>query len=68
MTFRTLAVIAAMTLPLTVFANPVQDSYRAAAKQETAMFIDFSATRGEALYRAAIWPSTPICCRRDPGS
>jgi mono/diheme cytochrome c family protein len=50
MTFRTFAVIAAMTLPLVALANPVQDSYRAAAKQETAAFTDFSAVRGEAFY------------------
>jgi hypothetical protein len=52
MTCRTLAVIAAMTLPFTALANPVQDSYRAAAKQENAAFTEFSATRGEAFYKA----------------
>lgn len=52
MTFRTLAVIVAMALPPTAIANPVQDSYRAAAKQETAAFTDFSAARGEVFYKA----------------
>jgi hypothetical protein len=40
----------AVALPLTVFANPVQDSYRAAAKQENAAFTDFSTARGQAFY------------------
>jgi len=40
----------AIALPLAAAANPVQDSYRAAAKQENAGFKDFSAARGQALY------------------
>jgi mono/diheme cytochrome c family protein len=52
MIFRTFSVVAAMTLALPVIANPVQDGYRGAAKQETAAFTDFSATRGEAFYKA----------------
>ena len=39
-------------LPLMASANPVQDSYRAAAKLENSAFVDFSATRGEAFYKA----------------
>jgi hypothetical protein len=54
MTFRPSAWIVAttLTLPLVARAHPVQDSYRAAAKQENAAFVDFSATRGEAFYKA----------------
>jgi hypothetical protein len=42
----------AIALPLVAAANPVQDSYRTAAKQEDAGFKDFSATRGQAFYNA----------------
>ncbi len=52
MLIRTLAAIAAMTLPLMAVANPVQEAYRAAAKQENSAFADFSAPRGEAFYKA----------------
>lgn len=65
MTFRTLAAIAAITLPLTAFAHPVQDSYRAAAKQESAAFTDFSATRGEAFYKAKIGNVSCSSCHGD---
>ncbi len=40
----------ALALPLVAAANPVQDSYRAAAKQENPAFNDFSAARGRAFY------------------
>jgi hypothetical protein len=52
---RTLAAIATLALPLLpllALANPVQDSYRVAAKQESPAFTDFSAARGEAFYKA----------------
>jgi len=52
---------AAFGLPLCAHANPVQDSYCAVAKQENASFTDFSATRGEAFYKAKtgdLWCST----------
>jgi hypothetical protein len=52
MKHRLLAAGLSLALPLAALANPVQDSYRAAAKQESAAFTDFSAARGEAFYRA----------------
>jgi hypothetical protein len=65
MVFRTLAAVAAMTLPLIAAANPVQDSYRAAAKQESPTFIDFSATRGEAFYKARTGNVSCATCHSD---
>ena len=47
-----LAAALSTMLPLMASANPVRDSYRAAAKLENAAFVDFSATRGEAFYKA----------------
>ena len=41
-----------LSLPLYAGENPIQDSYRAAAKQENPAFKDFSATRGQAFYNA----------------
>lgn len=52
MQHRTFVLLVSLSLPLLVAANPVQDSYRAAAKQENAAFVDFSAARGEAFYQA----------------
>lgn len=41
----------ALALPLCAAAtNPIQDSYRAAAKQENPAFTDFSASAGHKLY------------------
>jgi len=41
----------ALALPLcAAAANPIQDSYRAAAKQENPAFTDFSAAAGHKLY------------------
>jgi mono/diheme cytochrome c family protein len=40
----------ALALPLYATANPVQDTYRAAAKQENPAFKDFSAAAGQKLY------------------
>jgi cytochrome c553 len=45
-------VVLALAMPLAAAANPVQDGYRAAAKQENAAFKDFSSTRGQAFYSA----------------
>ena len=43
----------ALALPLSaVAANPVQDSYRAAAKQDNPAFKDFSAAAGQKFYNA----------------
>ena len=47
-----IAFLLATPLPLFAAAATLADSYRAAAKQEEPAFKDFSATRGEAFYRA----------------
>ena len=47
-----IAFLLATPLPLFAAATTIVDSYRAAAKQEQPAFKDFSATRGEAFYRA----------------
>lgn len=52
MQHRTFVLLVSLSLPLLATANPVQDSYRVAAKQENAAFVDFSAARGEAFYQA----------------
>lgn len=46
------AMALSLSLPLYAGENPIQDSYRAAAKQENPAFKDFSATRGQAFYNA----------------
>ena len=46
------AFVLAIPLPLFAAATTVLDGYRAVAKQEDPAFKDFSATRGETLYRA----------------
>lgn len=43
-----------LALPLCVAANPIQDSYRAPAKQDNAAFKDFSVAAGEKLYNTKI--------------
>jgi cytochrome c553 len=60
-----LASIVAMGLPLVASANAIQDSYRAAAKQENAAFADFSSTRGEAFYNAKSGASSCASCHGD---
>jgi hypothetical protein len=65
MTLRTFAVIAAMTMPLIAVANPVQDGYRVAAKQESAAFTDFSATRGETFYKTKTGDLSCASCHGD---
>jgi hypothetical protein len=51
-----------LALPLCATANPVQDGYRAAAKLENAAFTDFSATRGEAFYKAKTGDVSCVSC------
>ena len=55
----------AIALPLIAEANPIQDSYRAAAKQENAGFKDFSATRGQAFYSAKSGDLACASCHGD---
>ena len=41
-----------LALPVYAIANPVQDAYRAEAKQESPAFKDFSAANGQTFYNA----------------
>lgn len=54
-----------LTLSLPVAANPLQDSYRAAAKQENPAFKDFSAQRGQAFYTAKSGELACATCHGD---
>jgi hypothetical protein len=54
-----------LSLPLYAAANTIQDSYRGAAKQENAGFTDFSATRGEAFYKAKTGDVACASCHGD---
>jgi cytochrome c553 len=62
MNTRLIAVIALMGLPHAALANAVQDSYRTAAKQENAAFAEFSATRGDAFYKAKTGDASCASC------
>jgi mono/diheme cytochrome c family protein len=65
MKYQTLAAALSLALPLLAAANPVQDSYRATAKQESPAFVDFSATRGEAFYKAKTGEVSCASCHGD---
>jgi Domain of unknown function (DUF1924) len=52
-------------LPIQVAANPILESYRAAAKQESPAFKDYSATRGEVFYRAKTGELACATCHGD---
>lgn len=54
-----------LTLSLPVAANPLQDGYRAAAKQENSAFKDFSAQRGQAFYTAKSGELACATCHGD---
>jgi len=54
-----------LSMPLYAGENPVQDSYRAAAKQENPAFKDFSATRGQAFYNAKPGEAACATCHGD---
>jgi hypothetical protein len=54
-----------LSLPLYAGENPIQDSYRAAAKQENSGFKDFSATRGQAFYNAKSGEMACSTCHSD---
>jgi mono/diheme cytochrome c family protein len=66
-----LAFVLLTPMPLLAAATPVLDGYRAAAGKENAAFKDFSATRGEALYRAKTGDMACASCHgaspKDPG-
>lgn len=54
-----------LALPLGAAANPVQDSYRAAAKLENPAFKDFSATAGRRLYTTKVGELACASCHTD---
>lgn len=62
---RLLACVA-LALPLLATANPIQDDYRAAARQENPAFKDFSAAAGQKLY-TTVGPNQLSCssCHTD---
>ena len=56
----------ALALPLGASAaNPVQDGYRAAAKQENPVFKDFSAEAGQKLYSTKVGDLACASCHTD---
>ena len=55
----------ALALPLCAGANPIQDSYRAAAKQENPAFKDFSALAGRKLYSTKVGELMCASCHTD---
>jgi hypothetical protein len=60
-----LAVSVVLMLPLMAIAHPIQDGYRAAARQESPTFSDFSPTRGEAFYKAKTGDVACASCHGD---
>jgi Domain of unknown function (DUF1924) len=54
-----------LCFPIHVAANPILESYRSAAKQENPAFKDYSATRGEAFYRAKTGELACATCHGD---
>jgi hypothetical protein len=59
------SIVFALSLPLGAAGNPILESYRGAAKQEKPDFKDFSATRGEAFYRAKSGDMSCATCHGD---
>lgn len=55
----------AMLLPLGAAANPIQDSYRAPAKQENAAFQDFSVAAGQKFYNAKVGELSCASCHTE---
>jgi hypothetical protein len=64
-TLRKMSWLVCLALPLGAAANPVQDSYRAAAKQENPAFQDFSATAGRRLYTTRVGELACASCHTD---
>jgi hypothetical protein len=64
---KTAAMLACLALgvPLCSSANPIQDSYRAEAKQENAAFTDFSATAGQKFYSNKVGELSCASCHTD---
>ena len=57
--------LASLALPLYAGANRIQDSYRAAARQENPAFKDFSATAGRKLYITKVGELMCASCHTD---
>lgn len=62
---KKVSLLACLALPLCAGANPVQDSYRAAAKQENPAFKDFSALAGRRLYSTKVGKLMCASCHTD---
>ena len=56
----------AIAVPITVMANPILDGYRTQAKQENAVFKDFTVAAGQKLY-GTVGPNQLSCasCHTD---
>lgn len=69
MNYRTIvaavSLLQLLLLPPMAMANPVQDSYRATAKQDNPAFVDFSAARGEAFYKSKTGDASCASCHGD---
>lgn len=61
----TLTACLALALPMCANANPIQDSYRAAAKQENPAFKDFSVAAGQKLYATKVGDLACASCHTD---
>ena len=62
---RLLLTVVTLALAVPATANPIQDGYRAAAKQENPGFKEFSATRGQAFYTAKSGNMACATCHGD---
>ena len=64
-----IAIIVPLTAPLSVplyaAENPIQETYRAAAKLENTAFNDFSAARGESFYKTKSGDVACASCHTD---
>ena len=60
-----LSLAAALTLSVGAHANTIQDSYRAAAKQENPAFKDFSAVAGQKIYSTKTGELSCSSCHTD---
>jgi hypothetical protein len=64
-TLKNIPLLACLALPLYAGANPIQDSYRAAVKQENPAFKDFSALAGRKLYSTKVGELMCASCHTD---
>lgn len=64
-TLRKISWLACLALPLYAGANPIQDGYRAAARQENPAFKDFSVTAGRKLYTSKVGELMCASCHTD---